>query len=200
MPNQTPVSEPTWEIAQLFPDQGHWSEEEYLALTTNHLVEYANGRLEFLPMPTQSHQFLVLYLYHALFTFLAQNPVGTVLLAPLRVRLWAGKHREPDVVFMLAVHEERRGEQYWDGADLVMEVISPDDRRRDLVTKRHEYAQAGIPEYWVVDPQAQQITVLALAGKRYAEHGVFGLGETAVSRLLPGFAVEITAVFAAANR
>ena len=42
--------EPTWEIAQLFPAQGHWTEEEYLALDTNHLIEFSQGQLEVLPI------------------------------------------------------------------------------------------------------------------------------------------------------
>ena len=48
--------EPTWDVAQLFPPQGDWSEAEYLALDTNHLVEFSQGFVEFLPMPTLSHQ------------------------------------------------------------------------------------------------------------------------------------------------
>lgn len=46
----------------------------------------------------------------------------------------------------------RRQDAYWTGADLAVEVVSEDDPGRDLITKRLEYAQAGIPEYWIVDP------------------------------------------------
>ena len=58
-------------------------------------------------------------------------------------------------------------EKFWEGADLVMEVVSDDDRRRDVVTKRLEYAKAGIAEYWIVDPQQATITVLKLADGKY---------------------------------
>src|SRR5438128_11621132 len=61
--------EPTWEIAYLFPTQGTWCEEEYLALNGNHLVELSQGRLEVLPMPTMSHQLLVLHLYGLVLAF-----------------------------------------------------------------------------------------------------------------------------------
>jgi hypothetical protein len=77
---------PTWEIATLFPNQGQWSEADYLALDTNHLVELADGRLEVLPMPTTSHQWIVLYLYGLLKAF-AHPKLGLVLTAPLPVRL-----------------------------------------------------------------------------------------------------------------
>jgi hypothetical protein len=72
--------------------------------------------------------------------------------------------------------DPRRQNAYWTGADLVIEVVSPDDPQRDLVTKRSEYAQAGIPEYWIVDPQTETITVLRLEDARYVEHGVFRPG------------------------
>ena len=79
-----------------------------------------------------------------------------------------------------------------------MEVISPDDPARDLVVKRSEYADAGIAEYWIVDPRTQCITVLTLRGQEYVEHGNFKTGEMATSLLLPGFQAEVSAVFAAA--
>jgi Uma2 family endonuclease len=190
--------EPTWDIAHLFPAQGTWSEDDYLALNTNRLLELANGRLEVLPMPTTLHQILVLYLYGLLNAHVSAGGLGMVLVAPLRVRLWPGKFREPDVVFMLKDHFDRVGNKYWKGADLVLEVVSDDaeDRQRDLVDKRADYARAGIREYWIVDPQDAQITVLRLSGKRYLIHGEFGKGTAAASHLLPGFSVNVSDTFA----
>ena len=189
----------TWEIAQLFPAQGHWSEEEYLALDTNHLIEFSQGRLEVLPMPTFSHQRLVAFLYRLLSRFVEERRLGVVMFAPLRIQLWEGKYREPDLVFMTAEHADRLGEQFWRGADLVMEVVSPDDPQRDTVTKRREYAQAGIPEYWIVDPADTSITVLTLQGQEYTLHGEFVVGETATSLLLDRFMVDVAAVFSEAG-
>ncbi|MBI3272942.1 MAG: Uma2 family endonuclease [Planctomycetes bacterium] len=192
------VREPAWDIARLFPDQGTWSEEEYLELKGNRLVEFSNGYVEVLAMPTTSHQRITFYLCSALATFARAAQLGTALPAPLRVRLWAGKFREPDVLFMQAEHADRIGEEYWRGADLVMEVVSDDDRRRDLDTKRREYAQAGIPEYWIVDPREARITVLRLEGETYAVVGEQARGAHAQSALLPGFGVAVDAVFDAA--
>jgi Uma2 family endonuclease len=190
--------EPAWEIARLFPAQGHWCEEEYLALDTNHLVELSHGHLEVLPMPTTSHQMLAAYLYGALLAFVTRRDLGMVLFAPLPVRLWRNTIREPDIVFMQKEHAARIGERFWKGADLVMEVVSPDDesRKRDLVTKRAEFARAGIAEYWIIDPREERITVLRLAGKRYVVHGEFTKGTTATSHLLAGFAVDVAEAFA----
>jgi Uma2 family endonuclease len=189
--------EPAWDVAKLFPAQGHWSVSDYLALNGNYLVEYSSGYIEVLTMPTELHQLIVACLYSFLSAFAGRTRAGKVLFAPLRVQLYPGKFREPDIVFMMEANAVRRHNEFWEGADLVMEVVSDDDRRRDLETKRVEYAAAGIAEYWIVDPQTQQITVLKLAGKQYDVHGVFGVGETALSALLTGFSAPVTEVFAA---
>jgi Uma2 family endonuclease len=185
--------EPTWEIAQLFPAQGTWTESEYFSLETNRRLEFSHGFLEFLPMPTVLHQRIAAFLYDALRAFVLGSSLGEVLFTGVRVRLWPGKFREPDVLFMHAEHAGRMTEEYWEGADLVMEVVSSgdEDRRRDLMTKREEYARAGIPEYWIVDPALEQITVLTLDGQTYAVHGEFKRGELATSKLLPGFSVDV---------
>jgi Uma2 family endonuclease len=187
------LAEPTWDVAHLFPAQGTWSEEEYLELNSNRLVEFSHGNIEVLTMPTTSHQFIVAYVYQIVWTFVTTHKLGKVLFAPLRVRLWPGKYREPDLVFMAAEHAARIGEQFWEGADLVMEVVSDDDRRRDLDTKRREYAQAQIPEYWIVDPQQGRISVLRLEGDKYILHGDFPKGTQATSNLLSGLVVDVTA-------
>ncbi len=192
-------AEPTWDIAQLFPAQGEWTEEDYLTLDTNRLVEYSHGRVEVLVMPTELHQDLLLWLYESLKRFVLAHKLGKVMLAPRPVQLWPGKFREPDILFMLAVHDMRRTQSYWMGADLVMEIVSPDDRRRDEIDKRREYAQANIPEYWLIDPERQTVIVLWLEGDSYQEHGVFSLGDQATSRLLPGFTADVSALFAAAE-
>lgn len=78
-----------------------------------------------------------------------------------------------------------------------MEVVSggPDDRVRDLVAKRRDYAEAGIPEYWIVDPEAETVTVLRLDGSEYGVHGVFRRGATATSAHYAGLSVAVDAVF-----
>lgn len=190
------LHEPTWDIVQLFPPQGMWSESEYLSLDTNRLVEFSHGTIEILPMPSRFHQEIVLALCFLLRTFMRHSGRGgSAIVAPFSVQLWDGKYREPDIVYMLPEHAAREKETYWEGADLVMEVISPDDPSRDTVVKRREYAQAGIPEYWLVDPASAEIAVLTLTHDRYEPHGLYGQGDTAVSALLPGFSVDVTALF-----
>lgn len=189
-----PWTEPTWDVAMLFPAQGAWSEHEYLALDSNRLVEFSHGRLEVLPMPSDTHQSIVGFLYTVLLAF-AHQIGGVVRFAPLRLRLWPGKMREPDLMVLRDTNDPRRQDAYWTGADLVVEVVSEDDPSRDLITKRLEFAQAGIPENWIVDPRNNTITVLRLVGDVYETHGAFGPADVATSATLLGLAVPVDAVF-----
>lgn len=183
-------------IFDLLPEQGDWSDQAYLWLTdrTNHLIELTDGNIEVLPMPTQRHQAILQFLFLALHAYLQQRG-GSVFLAPLRLQIRPGKFREPDLMLVQDAHDSRRQDQYWLGADLVMEVVSPDNPERDLVEKRRDYAEARIPEYWIVNPLDETIAVLRLEGDHYMEHGRYQRGTTARSVLLSAFVLSTSAVF-----
>lgn len=196
-PIKSKPGDPVWELATLKPLQGEWTVEEYLELTlgTNHLIEYNEGVLEFLPMPTRTHQEIVFLLCTLLKQFLEPEG-GDAWVAPIRVRLAQRKFREPDIAVFLDTTDKRAADDYFDGADMVVEVVSPDKRshKRDYEQKRQDYARAGIPEYWIVDPKARTITVLKLSKNQYVG-GAVGEGEVASSTLLNGFTVDVNSVF-----
>ena len=87
---------------------------------------------------------------------------------------------------------------------MVVEIVSEgkENRDRDLITKRIEYATAGIEEYWIVDPETRSVTVLVIDPtdrSNYRAHGVFTTGNVATSVLLPGFTVDVADLFAQAE-
>ena len=176
--------------------QGLWTQDQYLAITNvcNHLLEYTDGAIEVLPMPTRRHQAISRLLFLALFHFVGKRG-GEVFYAPLRLRIRDGKFREPDLLLVRDADDPRNQDAYWLGADLVLEVVSPDNPGRDLRVKRDDYAEAGIPEYWIANPLDETVTVLVLAGAEYVEHCVYARGEVASGMLLSGFEVEVSKVF-----
>ena len=183
-------------LCDVLPPQGAWGDREYLWLTdhTNRLIELADGHVQELPMPTDTHQAVLLFLYLLFHDYLGQRG-GVVRVAALRMRVRKGTFREPDVLLLRDRADPRRQDRYWLGADLVVEVVSPDDPDRDLVDKRADYAEAGIAEYWIADPRQDTITVLTLEGDAYVEHGTFARGESATSPSLKDFAADVAAVF-----
>ena len=176
--------------------QGFWTQAQYLKLTnwSNRLIEFTDGRIEVLPMPTQQHQAISRFLFLALYSFV-RGIGGNVFYAPLRLRIRDGKFREPDLLLVTHADDPRCRNDYWFGADLVAEVVSPDNPDRDLIDKREDYAEAGIPEYWIANPIAGTLTVLVLSDGEYREHGVFRPGEQTDSPSLPGFSVDVKEMF-----
>src|SRR5207249_1563437 len=127
--------------------QGLWTQEQYLRLTdgSRRLLEFTDGFIEVLPMPTYKHQVISRFLFLTLFSFMQQLG-GTAVFAPLRLRIREGKFREPDLLLARDASDPRLQNAYWLGADLVVEIVSSDDPERDSRLKRADYAEAGIPE------------------------------------------------------
>ncbi|PDV99666.1 Uma2 family endonuclease [Candidatus Chloroploca asiatica] len=180
----------------LEPLQGLWSVEQYFKLTnqTNHLIEFTDGVIEVLPMPTRDHQIILAFLYELL-VLLLRPQGGKVLFAPLRVQLRPGKFREPDLVVLLDAQDPRNQNDAWLGADLVIEIVSPDRPTRDTDEKPLDYAEAGFLEYWIVNPLTATIIVLVLDDAAYVTYGVFARGERARSKLIDDFSVSVDEVF-----
>ncbi|BBO36103.1 Uma2 family endonuclease [Lacipirellula parvula] len=198
------LGEPAWSIALLYPGQGYWDEQEYLdlALSSNQLIEYSDGFVEVLPMPTIEHQLIVRFLLDVFRLFVEPKDLGVVLFAPLPVWTRDRQYREPDLIYQSAENHAKSNRKYYKGADLVVEVVSDDaqSHARDYEQKLADYARAGIPEYWIVDPQAGTISVMTLAADKYETHGVFKASDEASSRLLDGLRVNVSDVFAAGKR
>ena len=184
-------------VAELFPPQGQWTEADYFALPeTNRIIELANGELSMAPAPGDRHQSAVVELVVALKLYVDANRLGVVRTAPLDVRLFPGTIRQPDVLFLREEHRERITERYIDGPpDWVAEVISEGTRRVDEEVKTTEYASAGVPEYWLVDPEDKTIRVHVLEGNAYRLAAIYRPGQIARSETLSGFEIAVDRVF-----
>ena len=174
---------------------------EYLALEIEGLWELADGELYEMPPPNLDHQAIIGFLYRMVCAYLdgTEPRIGLAWQA-VGVALSETMMLIPDLVF---VRSERQGimrTNYLDGIpDLVVEVLST-DRRRDLALKRCWYAAAGIPEYWILDPFNDTLTILELSGNEYAERAVLGSGDILTTPMLPGFDLPLERLFANPNR
>ncbi len=142
--------------------RGEWvpmTYEEFLAwVPAESHAEWEDGRgIIFVPA-SDRHQWTIALLYELISRFAWLFDLGQVIQAPFAMKLWPdGPHREPDVLFVARDHLTRWGRTRVTGpADLVVEVISDDSEERDRVDKLRAYAQAGVPEYLLVDPRPGQ--------------------------------------------
>lgn len=186
--------------------QRDWTEEEFQIFDQSqepHFFELTDGQIDFLGWPSWNHQWILSDLGSGLHRLLADHRLGKAVYGICPIRLRPGRWASPDISWHLKDRIASRPSRhhYFHGASGVMEILSDQDdwRELDTIRKRTEYALAKIPEYWIVDPETETITVLTLpvGQMEYSEHGVFRTGQTAKSVLLPEFSVDVTACFAA---
>lgn len=187
------------QIGELYPPQGLWTEADYLRLPqSTRVVELASGRLTIRPAHTPEHQRIAGELALLLDQFVEPNKLGEVLYAPLPVRLWLNQIRMPDILFLRAGREDRKRKMWIDGApDWIAEIVAPDTRALDEGEKLADYARAGVPETWLVDPENRCISAYTLRSDedRYTLASLYGPGTDARAETLPGFEVAVDRLF-----
>jgi Uma2 family endonuclease len=170
--------------------------EEYLALTGGpQITEWVDGEVISYMPPFLKHQIIVTFLATILGEFVSILHLGKIIVAPFEVKLWpGGPSREPDLLFVSEANVANLTEKRFAGApNLVVEVVSADSVRRDRVDKFQEYEQAGVQEYWLIDPRPnrQQADFYErdeaglFVPAELDEHGVFR------SAVLPDFWLDV---------
>jgi len=162
---------------------------------TNRPTELWDGELIMSPSPSFFHQEVTIRFHELLRAWVKSHYLGKTGVAPLDTILTSHRVVQPDVFFVSNERREVLSDRIRGVPDLVAEVISPHSRRRDRLDKRDLYEQHGVREYWLIDPEAQTVEVLYLEAGEYTLVGRWRPGETAESRLLKGFQVEIGPLF-----
>ncbi|HEV2845197.1 MAG TPA: Uma2 family endonuclease [Thermoanaerobaculia bacterium] len=181
-----------------WPAQGAWTYEDYLRLPDDgNRYEVIRGVLYVTAAPSIEHQFAAGQVTRHFVAFVSDNRLGLVFPAPFDVRLphGIGTPVQPDLVVFLSGNEPRRGSTSEHVPDLVLEILSPSTRRRDLTTKLEAYRDAGIPEYWIVDTKSRSVVVYVLGEGRYTELVRGGVGDSVHSSVLPGFRLKVDDLF-----
>ena len=141
------------------PQRLKMSYEEYLDFAGDaQIVEWVGGEVIVYMPPILEHQRITFFLATLLEAFVQFFDLGTVVVAPFEVKLWPeGPSREPDVIFIDRRNLENLKEKRFEGApDLIIEVISSGSVTEDRVRKFAEYKQAGVREYWLIDPRPRK--------------------------------------------
>jgi Uma2 family endonuclease len=195
----SPSAQTEQELAYELLSEPAWSEEAYLVFSEafNRPIELSDGRLIILPMPSLTHQRILRRFVHHAQTWLAEAERGEIVFAAHPIRLWPGKYREPDAMVWRKEHKARMGERESGPPDLVVEIISPSNEPHDTDTKVREYAQARIPEYWIIQPQTRSVSVYTLEDRAYRLLTQSGPGQRAHSLVLSGFELAVNDLFPA---
>ena len=157
--------------------------------------EIIDGELIVSPSPVTRHQVVLGRLYLVFGNHLAEHGGGRVFFAPLDIVLSDTNVVEPDLFFVADDQLEILTSKNVSGVPaLVVEVLSKP--RMDRVRKRELYARFGVPEYWIVDPEADRVEVYLLATNGYDKPSIVEPGDTLAYERLPGLTVDLSALFA----
>ena len=170
--------------------------QDYLKTPDDERYELLNGELIVIAAPNTAHQRTTFNLAFFLRVFVEEGGLGEVFVSPYDVVLSETSVLQPDVTFVSNARQSIVTDKNIEGVpDLVVEVISPSTDARDRETKRRIYAQHGVPEYWLADPEARTVSVMVLRGKEFRESGVYAVGEELASPGLPGLSIPLLDVF-----
>lgn len=144
--------------------QGEYTLEDYYKIPEEHRVELIDGVIYDMAAPTSIHQMWGGEIYRELANYIRQNQGSCIpLIAPLDVQLDCDNRTmvEPDVLVVCDRNKFKKGIIY--GApDFIAEILSSSTRRRDMSLKLAKYTEAGVREYWLVDPDKKKVIVYDL--------------------------------------
>jgi Uma2 family endonuclease len=173
--------------------------EDYVKLPDDgNRYEIIDGELIVNPAPVPFHQLVVGEIWFALKSYFREHGGGKVLQSPIDVILEESGIVQPDLIVILDRRAEILGPKNVQGApDLVVEVLSDGTRRYDERDKRQLYERSGVDEYWIVDPVLELVKIHRRSGDAFIRVAEISTetGGTITSPLLPGFSLDIAAVF-----
>jgi Uma2 family endonuclease len=170
------------------PGQGNWTYNDYAALTDDgQRFEIMDGVLLMPPSPNPVHQSIAGEIYDYLKQCVQKVGLGRVYMAPLDVELGPKRVFQPDVLVLFNESLGKITASHVEGApDLVVEVASPGTVAYDRLSKYTAYADAGVREYWMVNPVTQAVEILVLHADGYHSLGTFRGKDAVQSQLVPG--------------
>lgn len=190
------VKEPLVETDATPAEKPKISYEDFLAGAGEDLhAEWVNGEVIVHLTAKPLHQEILNFLNHLLDFYVRLFKLGKVFTAPMQMKATAeGAGREPDIMFVARAHLDRVLENRFAGpADLVVEIISDDSVSRDLDEKFFEYQEAGVPEYWIIDPRPRRKRALFYCLDKQGKYQAISVGTDGVYRStsVPGFWINV---------
>jgi len=158
--------------------------------------EVIEGELVMAPSPARKHQEIIVNLGLALGFFIKSHSLGKFYFAPFDVLLSEYTVVQPDILFISNERLSVLTEENVQGApDLIVEILSPATRERDLGIKKKIYARFGVREYWIVDPEKETIEIWSLKASGFKLHQTFQRNDNLRSPLLPGLEIPLSSIF-----
>jgi Uma2 family endonuclease len=171
--------------------------DDYLALPDDgKRYEIIEGELSMTPAPTPRHQAIQLRLGSLLLAYVDKQPLGRVFISPIDLALSLVDVVQPDVLFIAQGRSHIIAERNIVGIpNLIVEILSPSSTTWDQREKLDLYQRYGLPEYWIVDPEAEVIDVYVSVANRLEKVETLKQGDRLLARQVPGLILEVAEIF-----
>ena len=190
-------------VKEPFSAYGSYSYADYLSWQMDEMVELIRGKVfrQAAAAPRRIHQEVSMVLSNTLYQFL-KGKTCKVYVAPFDVRLPVSsrKHKDIDTVVQpdlcVVCDREKLDELGCVGApDLIIEILSPGNNKKELQLKYEVYESSGVKEYWVIHPDERTLLIYNLEGGKYQPSRLFTMGDRVKSQALAGFELDLDEVF-----
>lgn len=190
--SETSLREELKDILGEPPPRKKMSYEEFLEWADEDTwAEWVDGEIVMNSPVGKTHQEIAIFLVRVVGFFVEFKQLGKIMIPPFQMKL-PKSGREPDLLFIANRNLRRLKENYLNGpADLVVEIVSPESAGRDRGEKFYEYEQAGIAEYWIIDPQKKRVEFYLLDEEGNYQPALSGKKGIFHSRMLPGFWLNV---------
>lgn len=169
---------------------GPISLDEFLAAYEGRRAEWIRGEVVRMSPVSERHQDILDFLTALVRLWVEERGGGVSRSAPYPMRL-GDVVREPDLLYVSDAGRDRLRPTFLDGpADLVVEIVSPESRARDRGEKFFEYEEAGVREYWLIDPVREAAEVWRRDARGVFESVPPGVPARLASEVLPGFWID----------
>lgn len=183
-------------VSQDSPATTKLTYEDYQQTPDDERYELLDGALIVPPAPNTAHQSVQAELGWRMAQFVREERLGNLFFAPTDVVLSSTDVVQPDLLFISSERVHIIAPANIQGApDLIVEIRSDSTAERDESFKRQLYADCRVVEYWLVDPEAEIISVLLLGENGYEEAATYTVGQALTSPMLEGLLINLDDVF-----
>jgi Uma2 family endonuclease len=190
-------------VKEPYTEYGCYTYADYLSWEIDHMVELIKGKVfrQAAAAPRRIHQELVLKIGSQLSGLLKGNKCKAYV-APFDVRLPVKSKKHEDITtavqhdICVVCDSEKLDDLGCVGApDLIMEILSPSNNKKELQNKYEVYEESGVPEYWIIHPYEKTLLVYTLIKGKYQPSRLFTLGDQVPSQCIEGFVLDLDEVF-----
>lgn len=194
-PKRTYLYQDVVAIANQYPPDKRWTYSELVRVFPANLkvkVEILNNRLIIMPAPSIIHQTISNDISSEMTYFVKRNKLGKIFCAPTDARFDEDNVEQPDIMFIAITRYDILEANCINGApDIVVEIISPANKKREREEKHALYERTGVKEYWTVFPKKRAIKVETLEEGEFQTYCEGKKAGEIRSKILEGFSIKI---------